>query len=153
MSTAVRHGLPAAVADRLTDEARASFAEAPRDARFKLLCQALSVTEAVLLVGGQGTRLRPLTRAGNRRYYRPDDVALVRRIHHLLNVEGYTVKGVQKLLSGKTAAPADTPAPVAVDTSAPQMTAPAPLAAPPSYIPDLVLIRDRLKIALAAARD
>jgi DNA-binding transcriptional MerR regulator len=99
------------------------------------------------------SKLRPLTRAGNRRYYRPDDVALVRRIHQLLNGEGYTVKGVQKLLSGKTAAPADTPAPVAVDTSAPQMTAPAPLAAPPSYIPDLVLIRDRLKIALAAARD
>jgi len=49
MLTAVRHGLPAALADRLTDEARASFAEAPRDARFKLLCQALSVTEAVLL--------------------------------------------------------------------------------------------------------
>ena len=99
------------------------------------------------------SKLRPQTRAGNRRYYRPDDVALVRRIHQLLNGEGYTVKGVQKLLSGKTAAPADTPAPVAVDTSAPQMTAPAPLAAPPSYIPDLVLIRDRLKIALAAARD
>ena len=41
--------MPAVLADRLTDEARASFAEAPRDARFKLLCQALSVTEAVLL--------------------------------------------------------------------------------------------------------
>lgn len=46
-------------------------------------------------------QLRPLQRAGNRRYYRPDDVALVERINRLLNQEGYTVKGVQKLLSGK----------------------------------------------------
>jgi DNA-binding transcriptional MerR regulator len=44
-------------------------------------------------------QLRPLTRAGNRRYYRPDDVALVRRIHHLLQDEGYTIRGVQRLLA------------------------------------------------------
>lgn len=43
-------------------------------------------------------QLRPLQRAGNRRYYRPADVALARRIHHLLSNEGYTVRGVQKLL-------------------------------------------------------
>lgn len=42
-------------------------------------------------------QLRPLQRAGNRRYYRPADVALVRRIDRLLNHEGYTIKGVQKL--------------------------------------------------------
>jgi len=46
-------------------------------------------------------QLRPLQRAGNRRYYRPADVALARRIHRLLNEEGYTVKGVQKLLRTK----------------------------------------------------
>jgi DNA-binding transcriptional MerR regulator len=46
-------------------------------------------------------QLRPLQRAGNRRYYRADDVALARRIHRLLNEEGYTVKGVQKLLRAK----------------------------------------------------
>ena len=46
-------------------------------------------------------KLRPLQRAGNRRYYRPADVALARRIHRLLNEEGYTVKGVQKLLRSK----------------------------------------------------
>jgi DNA-binding transcriptional MerR regulator len=44
-------------------------------------------------------QLRPLQRAGNRRYYRPDDVALVVRINSLLNHEGYTIRGVQKLLS------------------------------------------------------
>ena len=46
-------------------------------------------------------QLKPLQRAGNRRYYRPADVALARRIHRLLNEEGYTVKGVQKLLRTK----------------------------------------------------
>jgi DNA-binding transcriptional MerR regulator len=43
-------------------------------------------------------QLKPLQRAGNRRYYRPDDVALARRIHRLLNQEGYTIRGVQQLL-------------------------------------------------------
>lgn len=49
-------------------------------------------------------QLKPPTRAGNRRYYRPDDVALVRRIHHLLSEEGYTIRGVQKLLAEEKAA-------------------------------------------------
>ena len=43
-------------------------------------------------------QLRPLQRGGGRRYYRPDDVALARRIDRLLNREGYTVKGVRQLL-------------------------------------------------------
>jgi DNA-binding transcriptional MerR regulator len=43
-------------------------------------------------------QLRPMQRAGNRRYYRPADVDLARKIHRLLNQEGYTVRGVQKLL-------------------------------------------------------
>jgi len=55
-------------------------------------------------------QLRPLQRAGNRRYYRPDDVALARRIRNLLNEEGYTVKGVQRLLAGKAAAAPAVPA-------------------------------------------
>lgn len=45
--------------------------------------------------------LKPLTRAGNRRYYRPEDVALVRRIDALLNREGYTIRGVQQLLAAE----------------------------------------------------
>ena len=43
-------------------------------------------------------QLRPMQRAGNRRYYRPADVELARKINRLLNQEGYTVRGVQKLL-------------------------------------------------------
>ncbi|MEZ0496275.1 MerR family transcriptional regulator [Sphingomonas sp. IW22] len=47
--------------------------------------------------------LRPLTRAGQRRYYRPEDVALVRRIDDLLNRQGYTIRGVQQLLASEAA--------------------------------------------------
>ena len=46
-------------------------------------------------------QLRPLQRAGNRRYYRADDVDLARRINRLLNEEGYTIRGVQKVLRGR----------------------------------------------------
>ena len=53
------------------------------------------------------TQLRPLTRAGNRRYYRPEDVELAHRINHLLNVEGYTIKGARKALSDGVDEPFD----------------------------------------------
>lgn len=46
-------------------------------------------------------QLRPVQRAGNRRYYRPEDTALVRRIDQLLNRDGYTIRGVQQLLAGE----------------------------------------------------
>ena len=57
-------------------------------------------------------QLKPLQRAGNRRYYRPADVALARRIHRLLNQDGYTIRGVQQLLESRApedAAPAPAP--------------------------------------------
>lgn len=44
------------------------------------------------------SQVRPLKRGGGRRYYRPEDVALLRAIHYLLYTEGFTIKGVQKLL-------------------------------------------------------
>lgn len=72
-------------------------------------------------------QLKPLQRAGNRRYYRPADVALVHRIHDLLNRDGYTIKGVQKQLADE-AKKGGTPPP----------TAPSPLRA----------IRDSLALAL-----
>lgn len=42
--------------------------------------------------------IRPLKRGGGRRYYRPEDVVLLRGIRDLLYDDGYTIKGVQKLL-------------------------------------------------------
>jgi DNA-binding transcriptional MerR regulator len=62
-------------------------------------------------------QLRPMQRAGNRRYYRPADVDLAHRIHRLLSEEGYTVRGVQKLLRDKGADIA--PVPVAAYEPAP----------------------------------
>ena len=79
-------------------------------------------------------QLRPIQRAGNRRYYRPSDVVLVRRIQSLLAQDGYTVKGVQKLLAAKGGeAPAALPA------------------APPAALPldELLAIRALLVDALA----
>ena len=43
-------------------------------------------------------QVRPLKRGGGRRYYRPDDIQLLRRIADLLYTQGYTIKGVQRLL-------------------------------------------------------
>ncbi|CAO3422688.1 MerR family transcriptional regulator [Azospirillum doebereinerae] len=51
-------------------------------------------------------QIRPLKRGGGRRYYRPEDVELLRRIQALLYEERYTIKGVQRLLKeGRTADP------------------------------------------------
>jgi DNA-binding transcriptional MerR regulator len=93
-------------------------------------------------------QLKPMQRAGNRRYYRPADVELARRIHRLLNQEGYTVRGVQKLLRERSE-----PEPAPVSTM------------PVSSVPEgpepdeqqggvdvfrLIALRDRLAAALEA---
>ena len=46
------------------------------------------------------SQVRPLKRGGGRRYYRPEDIALLQRIRGLLYDDGYTIKGVQKLFKG-----------------------------------------------------
>ncbi len=96
-------------------------------------------------------QLRPLQRAGNRRYYRPADVALARRIHHLLSNQGYTVRGVQKLLRDQPKTddfemPAS-PSPAA-DSGAPMFAADS-AGKPDIDVERLVLLRDRLRNALA----
>ena len=95
-------------------------------------------------------QLKPLQRAGNRRYYRPSDVALARRIHHLLANEGYTVRGVQKLLREQ---------PRTEEPSVSGETAPAPEPAMFSAsgadsgsvdVERLIQLRDRLRDALTS---
>lgn len=61
-------------------------------------------------------QIRPLKRGGGRRYYRPEDVELLRRIQRLLYGEGYTIKGVQRLLKEhRGTLPATSPPPSAED--------------------------------------
>ena len=47
---------------------------------------------------GKFPQLKPMKRGGGRRFYRPEDVSLLRGIHHLLQSAGYTIKGVQRIL-------------------------------------------------------
>ena len=86
-------------------------------------------------------QLRPLQRSGNRRYYRPADVDLARRIHRLLNQEGYTVRGVQKVLRDR-----------APDSPAAETAAEAAFAAESDSggldIERLIGVRDKLAAAL-----
>lgn len=92
-------------------------------------------------------QLRPLTRAGNRRYYRAEDIALVARIDALLNRDGYTIKGVQKLLSGRKKF-ADAAAPPAPPISVSTPVAGSLPTVPSAMIAELRAIRDGLATAL-----
>jgi DNA-binding transcriptional MerR regulator len=50
------------------------------------------------------TQIRPMKRGGGRRFYRPEDVDLLRGVRHLLYGEGYTIRGVQRILREQGAA-------------------------------------------------
>lgn len=103
--------------------------------------------------------LEPLKRSGGRRYYRPEDVALIERIDQLVNQEGYTLKGAKQMLAdGKpdavdapvsqqtaTETPA-TPEPIVQDTAAQDSVA----VVPADVIEQLKGIRARLAAALDA---
>lgn len=112
-------------------------------------------------------QLKPIQRGGNRRYYRPVDVALAHALHGLLHGQGYTVKGVQKLIASEGLAavvargnpnPADASGQAlpALSTDAVARHAPdeaGPMTAaliPAAMIGELRAIRDRLAAALAA---
>jgi DNA-binding transcriptional MerR regulator len=95
-------------------------------------------------------QVRPLKRGGGRRYYRPEDVDLLRQIRSLLYDEGYTIKGAQKLLkTQRRGAPGDGEAgaePVAIAAE----SRPRP---GPELVPE---VRDRLlelREELVALRD
>jgi DNA-binding transcriptional MerR regulator len=93
----------------------------------------------------QFSMLSPLKRAGGRRLYRPEDVALLQTIHRLLHHEGYTVKGARKFLSSGAGGGGGAEAP------APVMTAVVTGAAPQFDMSALRAVRDRLSAALAVA--
>jgi DNA-binding transcriptional MerR regulator len=79
------------------------------------------------------TFIKPMKRAGGRRFYRPDDLVVLRGIRRLLHEEGYTIKGVQRLHKEEgtdrlvAAASGEKPAPRLAEAPPPE---PAPSAAP-----------------------
>src|SRR5690606_37089335 len=76
-------------------------------------------------------QVRPLKRGGGRRYYRPEDVELLRSIRALLYTDGYTIKGVQKLLREGGLPPAGERGQGADGTAA-EAAVPSEAAAPPA---------------------
>jgi len=135
--------LGSAFADRKAPEAMRTIGE---------VAQALGIKQHVLRYWEQQfTSLRPLKRSGGRRYYRSEDVALVRRIDQLVNREGYTIKGARQAL--------EVSAPVASEEEprAPSQAAASDLdrdelgAASPRLLPALMEIRSRLAHALQNA--
>jgi len=95
-------------------------------------------------------QLRPLQRAGNRRYYRPADVDLARKIHRLLSQDGYTVRGVQKLLRDRNEAEPETPTPAVAPAPPPPAPAEQPRGQAESGVDmvRLVALRNRLASVL-----
>ena len=88
--------------------------------------------------------LRPLKRSGGRRYYRPEDVALVQTIDRLVNREGYTLKGARLAIeggAGQGAVAAIAPVSVPMTNAGERL----------DILPQLRAIRDRLAKALEVA--
>lgn len=93
--------------------------------------------------------LAPIKRAGGRRYYRPEDVALIVEIDRLVHHEGYTLRGAANALSRK---PARSPRKTARAAAAPAVAAPEPAAETAADIDrELRALREGLAAALAAA--
>ncbi len=102
-------------------------------------------------------QIKPLKRAGGRRYYRPEDVELLRRIRELLYKHGYTIKGVQRLLKDHglaempvplPAAPVAPPA-IAKPAPLPPVSAPAPVVAKPADRSTIQSVVDELEVLRA----
>jgi len=89
--------------------------------------------------------LRPLKRSGGRRYYRPEDVALVMAIDRLVHREGFTLRGARQALAAGAVGSGPAPAGMPPAQSSP------PASASGSVVPELRAIRDRLAAALAAS--
>ena len=105
-------------------------------------------------------QIRPLKRAGGRRYYRPDDIERLRLIKRLLYDEGYTIKGVQKLFKeqGVQALAAAVSSPNGSSAEAPSVAEPHPETslAPAATASDPKLADDELAVlreALAEIAD
>ena len=100
-------------------------------------------------------QIRPLKRGGGRRYYRPEDIDLLRQIRGLLYEQGYTIKGAQKFLRSRPAAPDE---PSAQPPGATAIVEPRPAASLRSSRPPVMSAATRARLArlrddLASLRD
>jgi len=108
-------------------------------------------------------QVKPLKRGGGRRYYRPEDIGLLKRIRAMLYDEGYTIKGVQKILiagldkldrkakreaaaSAPTSPPPVPPAPVAAAPAPPATLPPAKKAELAAVLRELVELKKLLDL-------
>ena len=112
------------------------------------VARALGIKQHVLRYWEQQfAQLQPLKRSGNRRYYRPADIALIERIDRLVNRDGYTLKGAQAALreqgdrSTEDASSAPQGESAAASKGAQDVS---------EILPRLKAIRDDLRAALAA---
>ena len=94
------------------------------------------------------TQIRPLKRGGGRRYYRPEDGALLKRVRTLLYTDGLTIRGVQKLLRE---GPAKAAEPIAAPHPAVEKTPRMGLDEMTELLAELTALRDDLRDALNAA--
>lgn len=101
--------------------------------------------------------LQPLKRSGGRRYYRPEDVALVETIDRLVNREGYTLKGARQAIEGEkglrpaaSGAATDTAPQAPIQPTSSDRAASRPAAVAPEVIAELKGIRSRLAAAVGA---
>lgn len=97
-------------------------------------------------------QLRPLRRGGGRRYYRPEDIELVRRIRQCLYQEGYSIRGVQKLLRQGELRPDRPPAEPEPEGSPPMLFALDPVAPSGAAAPHPHASRQALQAALEEVR-
>lgn len=107
-------------ADEPSPSARAKPKKAPNAFRtISEVADELHIPQHVLRFWeGRFPQIKPLKRGGGRRYYRPDDILLLRRISDLLYIQGYTIKGVQRLLrEGGGSLSDDIPPPAAGERS------------------------------------
>ena len=98
--------------------------------------------------------MRPLKRGGGRRYYRPEDVTLLKRIRGLLYTDGMTIRGVQKLLRETGVKPVEeAPREMAQGAKAPADDAGGDFSRheAAALLTELTALRDDLRKALAAA--
>jgi DNA-binding transcriptional MerR regulator len=97
-------------------------------------------------------QLQPLKRGGNRRYYRPADMALLATIRSMLHDQGLTIRGAKLLMEGAAEPPRKVRKSTAGDDATAPEAAPALAATVPPGIDRVLLrtIRDRLRYALSA---